>query len=155
MQSYILTFTRRNAGNLWFLGSGTFIFTSTVTAFVYETGGQDRQDRKEMRRKKKQRGKEVFKRERPDRQTGRKSTCFVVSFFFFTIALSHRDLSQIQVYFPGESQLRQSRATHPTVHAGCFSVSLIHRTLTWTTGSFTCTQMLMHAIAHVGVYGHT
>ena len=50
--------------------------------------------------------------------------------------------------FPGESQLRQSRATQPTVHAGCFSVSIIHRTLTWTTGSLTCAQMLMHAIAH-------
>ena len=35
-----------------------------------------------------------------------------------------------------------------TVHAGCLSVSIIHRTLTWTTGSLTCTQMLMHAIAH-------
>ena len=34
--------------------------------------------------------------------------------------------------FPGESLLRQSRATQPTVHAGCFSVSIIHRTLTWT-----------------------
>ena len=34
------------------------------------------------------------------------------------------------------------------------SVSIVHRTLTWTTGSLTCAQMLMHAIAH-GVYGHT
>ena len=41
-----------------------------------------------------------------------------------------------------------------TVHAGCFSVSIIHRTLTWTTGSFTCAQMLMHAIAHGGVRTH-
>ena len=40
--------------------------------------------------------------------------------------------------FPAESQLRQSRATQTTVHAGCFSVSIIHRTLTWTTGSLTC-----------------
>ena len=30
----------------------------------------------------------------------------------------------------------------------CFSVSLIHRALTWTTGSLTCAQVLMHAIAH-------
>ena len=30
------------------------------------------------------------------------------------------------VAFPGESQLRQSRATQPGVHAGCFSVSMIH-----------------------------
>ena len=55
---------------------------------------------------------------------------------------------EIRVAFPGESQLEQSRATQPTVHAGCFTVSIIHRTLTWTTGSLTCAQMLMHAIAH-------
>ena len=34
-----------------------------------------------------------------------------------------------------------SHATQPTVHAGCFSVSIIHQTLTWTTGSLTCAQM--------------
>ena len=58
---------------------------------------------------------------------------------------------KIRVTFPGESQLRQSRATHPTVHTGCFGISIIHRTLTWTTGSVTCAQMFMHAIAHGGV----
>ena len=42
----------------------------------------------------------------------------------------------------------------PTVHAGCFSVSTIHRTLTWTTGSLKCTQMLMHVNAHGGVQTH-
>ena len=42
----------------------------------------------------------------------------------------------------------------PTVHAGCFSVSIIHWTLTWTTGSLTCTQMLLHAIAHRVVWTH-
>ena len=56
----------------------------------------------------------------------------------------------IRVAFPAESQLRRSRATQPTVHAGCFSVSIVHRTLTWTTGSLTCAQMLKHAIAHGG-----
>ena len=30
---------------------------------------------------------------------------------------------EIRVAFPGESKLRLSRATQPTVHAGCFSVS--------------------------------
>ena len=59
-----------------------------------------------------------------------------------------------RVAFPGESHLRQSRATHPTVHAGYFSASMIHRTLTWTTGSLTCAQMLMRAIAHGGVRTH-
>ena len=61
---------------------------------------------------------------------------------------------EIRVAFPEESQLRQSRATHPTVHAGYFSASMIHRTLTWTTGSLTCAQMLMRAIAHGGVRTH-
>ena len=32
---------------------------------------------------------------------------------------------EIRVAFPGESQLRQGRASQPTVHAGCFSVSII------------------------------
>ena len=44
-----------------------------------------------------------------------------------------------------------SRATQPTVHAGCFSISIIHGTLTWITGSLMCAQMLMHVIAHGGV----
>ena len=58
---------------------------------------------------------------------------------------------EIRVAFPGESLLRQSRATQSTMHAGCFGVSIIHRTLTWTTGSLTCAQILMHAIAHGGI----
>ena len=48
----------------------------------------------------------------------------------------------------GNSGCLQSRATQPTVHAGCFSVSIIHRTLTLTTGSLTCAQMLIHAVVH-------
>ena len=43
--------------------------------------------------------------------------------------------------FPRESQLRQCRATQPRVHGGCFNVSIIHRTLTWTTETLTCVQM--------------
>ena len=35
---------------------------------------------------------------------------------------------EIRVDFPGESQLRQSRATQPTVNAGCLSVYIIHQT---------------------------
>ena len=34
--------------------------------------------------------------------------------------------------------------------AGCLRVSIIHRTLTRTTGYLTCAQMLTHAIAHEG-----
>ena len=56
-------------------------------------------------------------------------------------------LWEIWFAFPRESQLQQSRATPPTVRAGCFSVSVTHRTLTWTTGSLTCAQMFMYAIA--------
>ena len=36
------------------------------------------------------------------------------------------------------------------VHAGCVCVAIIHWTLTWTTKSLTCTQMLMHGIGHRG-----
>ena len=61
---------------------------------------------------------------------------------------------EIRVAFSGESKLQQSRATQPTVHAGCFSVSIIYRILTWFTGSLTCAQMLMHAIVHEGLRTH-
>ena len=57
---------------------------------------------------------------------------------------------EIRVAFLGESQLRRSRATEPTAHAGCFSISIIHQTLTWATGYLQCAQMLMYAIAHGG-----
>ena len=32
---------------------------------------------------------------------------------------------EIRVAFSGESQLQQSSATQPTVHAGCFGISII------------------------------
>ena len=57
----------------------------------------------------------------------------------------------MRVAFPGESQLQQSHVTQPMAHGWCFSISIIHRTLTWTTGSLTCIQVLMHVIAHKGV----
>ena len=49
---------------------------------------------------------------------------------------------------------RGKPATQPTVHAGCFSVSIVHRTLTWTSGFSTCTQLFMHAIAQGGARTH-
>ena len=58
---------------------------------------------------------------------------------------------EIRVAVLEESHLRQSRATHPTVHAGCFIVSIIHRTLTWTTGSLTSVHERDNTR---GVYGH-
>ena len=72
--------------------------------------------------------------------------------FFYNCIVSMGFLPwEIRVAFPGESQLRQSRATQPTVHAGCFNFSILHRTPTWTTGSLSYAQTLMHAIAHRGV----
>ena len=60
-----------------------------------------------------------------------------------------------RVAFLWVSQFQQSRATQPTVHAGCFSVHIIHRILTWTTRSLTFAQLFIHAIAHCGwVCGH-
>ena len=53
--------------------------------------------------------------------------------------------------FPSEKASCDSHATQPMVHAGCFSVSIIHQTLTWTTETSTSAQMLMHAVANVGV----
>ena len=38
------------------------------------------------------------------------------------------------------------------VHAGYVSVAIIQQTLTQTTGSLSCAQMLMHVIAHGGVW---
>ena len=61
---------------------------------------------------------------------------------------------EIRVAFHGENKLWQSCATQPTVHPGFFSVSIIHGTLTWTTGYLMCEQMLMCAIAHRGAQTH-
>ena len=47
--------------------------------------------------------------------------------------LSHGDFAREKF---SERQLRRGRATQPTVHARCFSVFILHRTLTWTTGFF-------------------
>ena len=55
---------------------------------------------------------------------------------------------------PEKSQQPHSRATMPTVHAWCFRVSIIHRTLTWTTGSLKCAKMFIHAIAHRVAWTH-
>ena len=55
---------------------------------------------------------------------------------------------------PRESHLQQGRTTQLTVHTGCFSVSIIHRTLIWTTGSLKCAQIPVHEIAHRGVQTH-
>ena len=54
---------------------------------------------------------------------------------------------EIRVPFLGERQLWQSCATQPTACTGCFSVSIIHRTLRGTAGSLMWSPMLMQSIA--------
>ena len=51
-----------------------------------------------------------------------------ITFTFCTTVLSQMGFlpREIRVAFPGESQLRQSRATQPTMHAGCFEC--VHNT---------------------------
>ena len=69
---------------------------------------------------------------------------FIYLFYHVTTIWSHSKFfhGNNQAAFPGKSQLRQSRATQTTVYAGCFGVSIFHRTLTWTSaGSLTCAQM--------------
>ena len=77
---------------------------------------------------------------------------FFVVFFFIYIFLQLFCPNgilprEILVAFHEESQLQQSRATQPIVHAGCFSVSIILGTLTWTTGSVTgICDLFVHTI---------
>ena len=66
------------------------------------------------------------------KQNAHDDTAHLYSFFFSfynCIVPVEFLLQEIRVAFLGESQLRQSRATQPTGHAGCFTVSIIHRTL--------------------------
>ena len=79
---------------------------------------------------------------------------FVSSFLKFLLrtVLSHWDFSNWRFrFFPPLKSNCDSHTMQPTVHAGCFSVSIIHRTLTWTSGPLTRAQVLMDAIAHGGV----
>ena len=76
-----------------------------------------------------------------------------IFFFFFNTCIVPLGFLpwKILVAFLRKSQLQQSHATQPKVHTGCFSVSMIHQTLTWATVFLKCTQMLMHVITHGGV----
>ena len=76
---------------------------------------------------------------------------FTFTFYLYFLQLYYPNgifPREIRVAFPGESQLRQSRATQPAMHAGCFGVSIIHQTLTGTKESLTCAQMLMYVIVY-------
>ena len=78
---------------------------------------------------------------------------FKNKFLLVTTVLSQWDFSHGKFRLPSRGKPAvTSCTTQPTVHAGCFSISIIHRTLIWTKGSLTCTQMQMHAIAHGGVW---
>ena len=66
---------------------------------------------------------------------------FVFVFFYTLLSQSEFLPCEIRFAFPKESQLQQSRATQSQLiktHAGSFRVSVIHRTLTRTTGPLTC-----------------
>ena len=54
----------------------------------------------------------------------------------FTVVLSQWDYFRGKYGLPSpEKASCNSNATQPTMHSGCFSVSIIHQTLTWTMGS--------------------
>ena len=93
---------------------------------------------------------------RSNQQTNKTTMEANFYFFFslhilFTTVLSQWDFShgKFGLLSPGKAGC-DSHATQPTVHARCFSVSIIHQTLTWTTRSLMCAQILMHAVAHGG-----
>ena len=88
----------------------------------------------------------------------------VVVFFFFVVCLFVLKFYNSIVPFGISTIVKSGRfprgkpatteSRYPlTVHGEYFCVSIIHRTLTWTTGSLTCAHMLTHAIAP-GVCGH-
>ena len=54
-------------------------------------------------------------------------------------------------FFPLSDHNHQVNYFVAMVRAGYVRVAIIHRTLTWTTGSLTCAQISIHAIAHGGV----
>ena len=74
----------------------------------------------------------------------------------FTTVMSQRNFfhGKFRSLCPGKASYNRAALPNLPVHAGCFSISIIHRTLTLTTGFLTCAQMLMHAFAHGGVRTH-
>ena len=67
---------------------------------------------------------------------------FFFFYILFTTVLFQQDFSRGKFGLPSPGKAScSSRATQPMVYAGCFRVSIIHQTLTWTVGSSTCAQM--------------
>ena len=87
---------------------------------------------------------EISKREVSDVQHDASSFFLHKKLFYidnFYNCIVPKDHWEIRVAFSrGKPAATESRY-QTTVHAGCFSVSLIHRTLMWTTGSLTCARM--------------
>ena len=79
-------------------------------------------------------------------------SCLFFKFIFITV-LSHWDFSHVKFRLLSWRKAScDSHATWLIVHAGFFSISIIHWTLTWTSGPSTCAQLLIHTIVHEGVW---
>ena len=84
------------------------------------------------------------------------SCCFFVVVFLTTV-LSHLDFCHRKFGFLSQGKASSDRVALPNLRCvlGVFGVSVIHGTLTWTTGSLTCVQILMHVVtAHRSVWTH-
>ena len=77
----------------------------------------------------------------------------IFSFTFFSTILSQWDFSHRKFGLPSLGKASCDRVALPNLRCtlGCFSVSIIHRTLTMATGFLTCTLMQMHPIVHKGI----
>ena len=79
---------------------------------------------------------------------------FFLNFYFLQLYCPNGSspLENLDCFPQGKPAVTES--CYPTydapVQAWCFSVSIIHQTLAWTTGSLTCVQMLMYANAQGG-----
>ena len=81
-------------------------------------------------------------------------------FFFFlgggsTTVLSHwiSPMGKIGLFYQGKASCDRVALPNLRCIPGVL-VYLIHRTLTWATGSITCTQLSVHAITHGGLRTH-
>ena len=75
-----------------------------------------------------------------------------LSLLIFTTVLSQWDFSRGKFGLLSPGKASCDRVALPSLRCmlGDFSVSIIHRTLTWTTGSLTCAQMLISIRLHTG-----
>ena len=78
-----------------------------------------------------------------DREKHTHTLTHFFDFILFTTVLSKWDFSHGKFGLPSlrKASCDKSRATQARVYAGCFNVSIIHQTLTWTMGSLMYAQM--------------